>query len=121
MSDIKLSDFIAETLINISDGVRRAQDYTFENDGVPIAPPDLDGNPMRDGDQLVRFSVNVDVSTAQELAGGGKIGGPIIRVIAGEINADASKSQSTTTSQHIEFAVPVNFNLRYRKHMGEGD
>lgn len=120
MAKIELSDFIAETLASISDGVRRAQDHCFETDGVPIAPPDIEGVPLREGDQLIKFSVLIEATSSSELAGQGKIGGPIISVIAGEINADGSKSASSSHSHKVEFSVPAYFNLRYRAHLSEG-
>ncbi len=119
MSNIELSDFIAETLASISDGVRRAQDHCYETDGVPIAPPDYEGAVLRDGDQLIKFSVLIEASSSTDVAGSGKIGGPIISVIAGELNADGSKSSASTHSHKVEFSVPVYFNLRYRDHVGK--
>ena len=68
MSNIDLTDFIAETLASISDGVRRAQDHSFETDGVPIAPPDFEGAPLREGDQLVRFSIAIEAASSTVMA-----------------------------------------------------
>ena len=124
MALISLSDFVAETLINISDGVRRAQDYSIQNNGIPIAPSQIDGEPLQDGDQLVSFSVELQADSATELSGTGKLGGTLISVISGEINADGSKHTGRTHTHTVSFSVPMNFNMHYRKYVkiqGEPD
>lgn len=115
MEKVSLTDFISETLISISDGVRRAQEHSKKNDGVPIAPNSVDGERLNHGDQLVKFLVTVEVGNAQGKKGTGEVGGPLlsIAIVTGKISGEATSEKKNASHQTIEFSVPMHFHQRW--------
>ncbi|MEM0949065.1 MAG: hypothetical protein AAGK37_16830 [Pseudomonadota bacterium] len=113
MDEIRLSDFIAESLVSISDGVRRVQEYSRDNDGVPIAPNSVDGMKLEIGDQLVRFSVVVEARGKSGREGSGELGGAIVSIVTGSVGGTVNREESKGTHHTLEFSVPMHFQLRW--------
>lgn len=114
--NVTLADFVAETLASISDGVRRAQDHSQQNGGVPIAPSAVDGEIRSEGDQLVHFSVTVEAEVASSKTGSGQLGGPVIALAAGKASLEAKKDKKNHSQHTVEFSVPMHFNLSWNKN-----
>ncbi|MGR3462828.1 MAG: hypothetical protein ACU0B5_09175 [Roseovarius sp.] len=115
MAGVKLSDFVAETLASISDGVRKAQEHSMKNDGVPIAPGNVDGEPRTEGNQMVKFSVALQAESASKVDGKGELGGPIVSLVGGQASLEGSKASSNASSHTVEFSVPMHFNMSWKK------
>lgn len=103
-----LKTFIAESLSQISDGIREAQKNCT---GAIISPrvvynengtPRIDDRPKFYAPQMVEFDVAVTVTEADGDKGGGKIGVSFLN-IGGEIS---SSSENSSTSR-IRFEIPV--------------
>ena len=114
MEKVTLADFIAATLASISDGVRRAQEHSHSNDGIPIAPNSVDGTRLDIGDQLVKFSVTIEATAGSNAAAKGELGGPIISLIAGSVGLNGSREKKNSSHHTIEFAIPMHFQLRWK-------
>ena len=113
MAVVTLTDFVAETLASISDGVRRAQDHSRSNNGVPIAPSSVDCQTLNAGDQLVKFNVTVEVVAGSEKKGSGQLGGPLLSIVTGSVGGEASSQSRNSSHQTIEFSIPMHFQLRW--------
>ena len=89
---MKLEEFVSETLLDITRGVKKAQ----RNAPQWIAPGNIEGKKLVEP-QMVTFDVSVTVS---------KEAGAGIQVWSiGELNAKGSSEQSN----RISFAMPVYF------------
>jgi hypothetical protein len=94
---MKLEDFVKQTLIEITNGVRKAT----EKSAVPIAPSSIDGKKIPAAPQFVHFEVAVSAK---------KEGG------AGVINVLPIELKGKLTSEHvnkISFQVPVYYELNW--------
>ena len=115
MAKLSLEDFIHETLSAISQGVMRAKRQSERKDGIPIALSGVGGKETVHGEQLVRFSVTLEVSEGKEVSGNAEVGGGLISVFSGRVGAEAEKSRNDNSAHVIEFSVPMNFNAVWRK------
>ena len=113
MEKVSLADFVAETLISISDGVRRAQEHSKRSDGIPIAPNSVDGRLLDHGDQLVKFQVTVEAGHSSGKKGGGELGGPLLSIVTGKIGGEATAEKKNASHQTIEFSIPMHFQQRW--------
>ena len=113
MSKVSLSDFIAETLSNISDGVERAKEHSQKSNGIPIAPNNVDGTPLDQGNQLVTFNVTVETVQGTEKGGKGQLGGPLVSVVAGSLDVEGTATNQNTNRHSLQFSVPMHFQMRW--------
>jgi len=110
--EMKLEDFVAETLQEIVAGIIRAQEYAKSNGGeiVPTALSQMsepgqyfdheDGSPI----EHVRFDVAVNTDEGTTTEGGiGVFVGPLALGSRGQSDA------SSHSAGRIQFAVPVKF------------
>jgi len=102
---VKLSDFVKEALLEISNGVVSAR----EEARITIAPGAIEGNPIFEANQ-VHFEIYVEVLESSRLSGSAEAGGAILSVIKAQARGDGEKNSSATSSQKISFSVPVHFN-----------
>jgi len=106
-----LRDFVSETLIQIAEGVRLAQERSKDT-GVKVSPR-LGGNAQYAADhgflatatgpaQIVKFDVALTVKDASDSKGG-------IGIFAGAISigGSAQSTQENATVNRIQFAVPM--------------
>jgi len=114
MGKVSLEDFVQETLLSIARGVRKAKDLSKAEDIIPIALYRLNDVDTKNGDQLVKFSVSLEVSSASSKGAGGKIGGPLVSLVTGSASVDASSKKNQNSLHHIEFSVPINFSARWK-------
>jgi hypothetical protein len=115
MAKVSLEEFIYETLSAISQGVMRAKRQSEQQDGIPIALSGIGGKETEHGEQLIRFSVSLEVSEGKEVAGSAEVSGGFISVFSGRVGAEAGKSSNDKSAHVIEFSVPMNFNAKWRK------
>jgi len=115
MKQVSLKDFIAETLKSISQGVREAQTFSKEVDGIPVAAGNLDGALVASGDQLVKFNISLQAESASEKSASAAPGATLISVVTGSVNV-SGKGQTSENSLHsIEFSVPMSFHAFWSK------
>jgi hypothetical protein len=113
MEKVSLADFVAETLASISDGVRRAQDHSFNAGGIPIAPSSVDGQKLDYSTNLVKFNVTLEVEAASSKSGKGQLGGPLVALVAGSMDGSLSQERKLSSFHNIEFSIPMQFHLNY--------
>lgn len=115
MTQVSLQDFVSETLKSISKGVRDAQAYSKEVDGIPIAAGHLDGTLVASGDQLVKFNISLQAEVSAEKSGNASLGGAIISVVTGSAAIAGKGSKLENTVHNIEFSVPMSFHAFWAK------
>ncbi len=120
MSKLSLEDFIFETLTSISKGVMRAKRKSSEDNEIPIALTAVGGESTELGEQLVRFSVSLEVSSENAISGNVEAKAGLISVLSGRIGAEAGNANSDRSAHVVEFSVPMNFDAAWRLD-GEGN
>ena len=113
MTKISLETFIAETLKSISIGVRRAQDESKAAKGVPIGLFSVGGEKTTTGEQLVCFSVSVEVSEEKSGSGAGELKIPLISIVSVGVSGAINQATVDKSVHTIEFKVPMHFNSRW--------
>ena len=112
---MKLSEFVKETLVEIAEGAKQA-DETYREMGIGCVNPrgkyTFEGvNSMHIGEgrymrsvpvTSINFNLKVELEEKNEISGG--IGG-VLKVISA--NLGASKENHETSVQEISFSVPV--------------
>ena len=115
MANVPLKDFIAETLKSISQGVRQAQIFSKEVDGIPIAAGHLDGALVASGDQLVKFNISLQADVSSEKSAAAGLGATLITVVTGSINLGANSKRTENSVHSIEFSVPMSFHAYWTR------
>jgi hypothetical protein len=115
MGEVSLEDFVKETLLSIARGVRKAKDASKDEDIIPIALHRVNDEDTKSGDQLVKFSVGLEVNNRTAGGAKGQIGGPLVSLITGSVSAEGNHEKSNTAQHRIEFNVPINFSARWTK------
>ena len=113
MEKVSLADFVESTLVSISDGVRRAQAHSKANDGIPIAPGQVDGTPLHQGDQLVRFQLTVEAGHSSGHKGSLEAGATFLAVVSGRLGVEKASERKNASHQVIEFSIPMHFQHRW--------
>ena len=110
-----IQTFVAETILQISQGIKLAQEKT---DAMPVMvnPPLLlekDGIRIhRVGDvaQSITFEILVEVETSKEMKGAGDI-----KVFSFSADASAQKKEKNTNTSKICFTIPVVFPQQWKQ------
>ena len=118
---MELSEFVANTLLQICQGVATAHQKLQPDHGEinpPVNSTSLRGSGLFDGpnaqDDTAICPVHFDIAltVAQENRGGG---GAKIQVVAIKVGAEAAVSSSTSSVHRVQFAVPVQFPSKKRR------
>ena len=109
---MELKDFIKETLAQIIEGVKSAQEAVKEsgeiNPNQAVYGKDIHERTVRDVNgqiiHMVDFDVSVSSAEGSELKGGGGIViGPV------KIGANGSISEKGTSENRVKFQVPISY------------
>lgn len=106
-----LKDFVAQTLVQIVDGVAQAQKQTSDRAGIsPIVASNYDHaatlgfiKTTQGQAPVVKFDVAISASSGQE----GKAGGSIKVLSVFSLGGEATASDSQSSVSRVQFAVPV--------------
>ena len=100
---MELKDFIAETLVQIQQGVEDAISLRTGKLGVINPAFGVDANAFtKDHIQPVEFDVAITVS--DKASGGGKAG---LKIFSVELGANGAKEKENSTVSRIKFTIPI--------------
>jgi len=109
---ISLKDFISSTLVEIAEGVKDAKGKT----DISIAPGKMN-KIMQSEPQMVKFSLNVEVFESDASSKERSLG--LIKVITAGVKNNSENNSTRSSSQSIEFSVPIF--LQAKKVIDEGN
>lgn len=103
---MELKDFVAETIVQICEGIQEAQKRTAGTDAVIAAPVQGNGLWTAKGErqyaQTVHFEVLLEEKKTRGAGGKVTVG---ISVLKGGLNAEGEKNSHT--AQRVSFDIPV--------------
>ena len=111
---MNIQQFIHETLVQIATGVQNAND-TFAEIGLPAQanPPGAEmesrgSTTYRSVSNVhtIKFDIAVEVCESTESNNDGKTGFDL-KILSGSIGSDRTASSSQSTTQRLEFSVPL--------------
>ena len=111
LNEMKLEDFISESIIQIITGVKKAQDFANKNQAIinpaSIRLSNASGNAYYDGDtlrpaQIIEFDISVTTKEDGQISG--KAG---IFISAFKIGIEGKGGDENLISNRIKFEVPI--------------
>ncbi len=114
---MELKNFITETLCQIINGLKDAQEQIGEPSGdieERVLAPFINPSPASEYDKKL-YEIDFDVAvtamdTGQSLGGGG------ISVMGINLTAKVNSEQVNSSVTHIKFKVPVSYPYHVKKH-----
>lgn len=105
---VSLKDYIRDTLLDITAGIREAQQHSDYGDLIGRAAR-MEGHAglSLDGQNNVVTSVAFDVATTVEESTSGKIGGSVKVIALGDFGANGEKGLKNSAISRVTFAVTL--------------
>ena len=114
--DMNIEEFVEEALIQISRGVLNAKNRSFEQNGIPIAPAQLNDELARHGDKDVDFELQVAVTNSASGRLHAQSKGAL-KILAADVDGAGELSREKAVVQKISFSVPMHFNASWTKEI----